>query len=75
MYAPQYKACPQCQTPAELNASHCSRCGQMFLGQPMPPPYGAPMYAQGSYEAQASQKLPAGLCGILLGGFRDPQVF
>ena len=66
MYSPQYKACPNCQTAAELHASHCSRCGQMFQGQPAPP-YAAPMYAQDSYQAQASQKIPAGLCGLLLG--------
>ena len=65
MHAPQYKACPYCQTAADLHASHCSRCGQMFQGQPGPP-YGAPIYAQ-PYQQQASQKLPAGLCGLLLG--------
>jgi TM2 domain-containing membrane protein YozV len=66
MHAPQYKACPYCRTAAELHASHCSRCGQMFQGQPMPP-YGAPMYAPNPYAAQAGLKVPAGLCGILLG--------
>lgn len=66
MYTPQYKACPQCQTPAEMNASHCSRCGQMFQAQ-SGSPYAGPMYAQNSYQGQAAQKVPAGLCGILLG--------
>jgi TM2 domain-containing membrane protein YozV len=68
MYSPQYKACPNCQTAAELSASHCSRCGQMFQGQPAPPPYGAQQYAPGVYQVQASQKVPAGICGIILGG-------
>ena len=67
MYTPQFKTCPQCDTPADLNASHCSRCGQMFSGQQPIPPYGAPIYGQNPYTAQAGLKLPAGLCGILLG--------
>ena len=69
MYTPQYKACPQCRTPAEMHASHCSRCGQMFHGQPGPSSYGAPVYAQSASQGQAAQKVPAGICGILLGGF------
>jgi TM2 domain-containing membrane protein YozV len=68
MHAPQYRACPYCQAAAELQASHCSRCGQMFQGQPAQA-YAAPMYGQGSYEAQAALKVPAGLCGLLLGTF------
>jgi TM2 domain-containing membrane protein YozV len=38
----------------------------MFQGQPMPP-YQTPGYAQSPYAAQAALKVPAGLCGILLG--------
>ena len=67
MYTPQYKTCPSCQTPAELNASHCSRCGQMFQSPSAMPAYGAPMYGTDPYAAQASMKVPAGICGILLG--------
>ena len=70
MHAPQYKACPYCQTAAEMHASHCSRCGRMFQGPPQPmPPYGAPFYAQAPAPAQAGLKLPAALCAFFLGGF------
>ncbi len=68
MQPPPFKACPQCQSPAQLNASHCSRCGHMFLtqfGQPFQPQ----MYAPIPYAPQAQNKLAAGLCAIFLGSF------
>ncbi len=63
---PPYKACPQCQTPAQLNASHCSQCGHMFQTQ-FNAPYQTQQYGPNPYASQASNKVPAGLCGILLG--------
>lgn len=38
----------------------------MFQGPPIL--QYAPVYAPNPYQAQASQKVPAGICGILLGG-------
>ena len=68
MQPPQFKACPQCQCPAQLNASHCSRCGHMYMTQ-FGQPYQQQMYGPNPYAPQASNKLAAGLCAIFLGGF------
>lgn len=67
MSTPQYKTCPHCGTLAEMNASHCSRCAQMFHGPSPMPPYGAQTYGPNPYATQAGMKVPAGVCGILLG--------
>jgi len=45
----QFKACPQCQQPAPLDAPVCSRCGRQFRTQFVPPDqtqmFTSPMHA------------------------------
>ena len=60
----QYVTCPNCHTQNLNPGGRCSNCGTMLPISPMPM---QPVYA-GKLPG-ADKKLPAGICGILLGMF------
>jgi TM2 domain-containing membrane protein YozV len=72
-----YKACPQCNRPAALEAQFCQWCGHQFRTQftagahqtqafHSPYPY-APHTQTPVQQAAGGNKIAAGICAILLG--------
>lgn len=59
-----YKLCPECQTPAQVNAASCSKCGHIFRSQYMPPPAGLPPQ-QALYTPPPPRRTSTGLWVLL----------
>ncbi len=65
--ATNIKFCQNCGAQNSGVGGHCTNCGANVLGYAMPPER-----VSGGYPAKilgAENKLPAGICGIILGAF------